>query len=254
MQPLSLLLAPFPSPWLLNPPKFLFCLLDKLLRRVKLVISYLLVALLQNCKRINVASSKLPADERRAVTVDTVVELAAEQNPSDITTGAIAKRMGLTQGALFRHFPNKDAILQAVMEWVAEHLLSRIDRAANEAGPSPLAALEAVYRTHIDFVASHPGVPRILFGELQRPDESATRRMVRTLIQRYGERVRGLLDAGKEAGEVDPTVDTAAAALLFIGTIQGLVMQSLIAGNVEHLRTEAPRVFALYLRGIRRTA
>ena len=44
----------------------------------------------------------LPAEERRAVTVGAVVALAAEQNPNDITTAAIAKRMGLTQGALDR--------------------------------------------------------------------------------------------------------------------------------------------------------
>lgn len=74
-------------------------------------------------------SKHLPAEERRAVTVKTVIELAAEQNPSVITTAAIAKRMGLTQGALFRHFPNKDAILKSVMEWVAERLLSRVDKA-----------------------------------------------------------------------------------------------------------------------------
>ncbi len=57
----------------------------------------------------------LPADERRAATIEAVIHLAAEQNPSDITTTAIAQRMGLTQGALFRHFPSKDAIVEAVM-------------------------------------------------------------------------------------------------------------------------------------------
>ena len=72
-------------------------------------------------------SRHLPADERRAATVEAVVDLAAEQNPSDITTTAIAQRMGLTQGALFRHFPTKDAILQAVMSWVTERLLARVD-------------------------------------------------------------------------------------------------------------------------------
>lgn len=56
----------------------------------------------------------LPADERRAVTVEAVIELAAEQNPNDITTSAIAKRIGLTQGALFRHFPSKDAWLTTI--------------------------------------------------------------------------------------------------------------------------------------------
>lgn len=60
--------------------------------------------------------SPCSADERRAATVEAVVQLAATQNPSDITTSAIASHMHLTQGALFRHFPSKDAILQAVME------------------------------------------------------------------------------------------------------------------------------------------
>jgi TetR/AcrR family transcriptional regulator len=59
----------------------------------------------------------LPADERRAVTVEAVVELAKSQNPGDITTAAIAKHMNLTQGALFRHFPSKEAIWMAVMEY-----------------------------------------------------------------------------------------------------------------------------------------
>ena len=104
----------------------------------------------------------LPAEERREVTVETVIDLAAEQNPADITTGAIAKRMGVTQGALFRHFPSKDAILHAVMEWVSERLLSRIDKAIGTAA-SPLAALEAAFMAHIDFISDHPGVPRMLW-------------------------------------------------------------------------------------------
>ncbi|MFZ4802284.1 MAG: TetR/AcrR family transcriptional regulator, partial [Chlorobium sp.] len=58
----------------------------------------------------------LPAEQRRAVTVEAVIELAAEKNPASITTAEIAGRMQLTQGALFRHFPTKDALWQSVME------------------------------------------------------------------------------------------------------------------------------------------
>lgn len=191
----------------------------------------------------------LPAGERRAITVETVVELAAEQNPSDITTAAIAKRMGLTQGALFRHFPNKDAILRAVMEWVAERLLSRVDKAIGSVD-SPGAALEAMFMAHAGFVVEHPGVPRMLFGELQHAGETAPKRMVQTLIGRYGERVRKLIEAGKATGEFDPMLDTEAAVSLFVGTIQGLVMQSLLAGDVQRISRDASRVFAIYRRGI----
>ncbi len=60
---------------------------------------------------MNTHPKHLPADERRAVTVESVVALAGSQNPSEITTAAIAKHMNLTQGALFRHFPNKGSHL-----------------------------------------------------------------------------------------------------------------------------------------------
>jgi len=192
----------------------------------------------------------LPADERRAVTVATVIELAGELNPGDITTAAIAKRMHVTQGALFRHFANKEAIWSSVMEWVADHLLSGMEHAA-ESASSPLGALEAMFMTHIEFVVSHPGVPRILFGELQRPEDSPAKRMTQTLIRRYSERLQRLIEQGKAQGELDAALDKSAAAMLFIGTVQGLVMQSLLAGDVVQMRRAAPRAFAIYSRGIR---
>lgn len=180
-----------------------------------------------------------------------LLTLAAEHNPTDITTSALAKRMGLTQGALFRHFPSKGAILKAVMEWVAERLLARVDKAAQTAS-SPLDALEAVFMTHIEFVVEHPGVPRMLIGELQRSEDTATKRMVRTMIRGYRERLIRLMEGGKRQGQIDPELDTSAASTLFIGTIQGLVLQSLISGNVERIRREAPGAFAIYRRGIGR--
>lgn len=192
----------------------------------------------------------LSADERRAATVDAVVELAAEQNPSEITTTAIAKHMGVTQGALFKHFPTKDAILQAVMEFVANRLLTRVDNAATTA-PTPAAAIEAIFMAHIEFVVENPGVPRMMFGELQHAKLTAPKRMAQTLIRRYGERLQNIIEEGKAAGELSASLDSDAAAILFIGTIQGLVMQSMLAGDVELIRKDAPRVFAIFLRGIR---
>ena len=191
----------------------------------------------------------LPAVQRRAVTVEAVVALAATRNPNEITTAAIARHMQLTQGALFRHFPSKEAIWEAVMHWVTERLLARMDEAARGVD-SPLAAMEAMFMSHVEFVIEHPGVPRMMFGELQRTDASAAKRMVQTLMRRYRERLRRLLASGKSGGEISAALDEEAAATLFIGTIQGLVMQSLMAGDVARMRQDAPRVFAIYRRGI----
>ncbi|NTV13435.1 MAG: TetR/AcrR family transcriptional regulator [Desulfobulbaceae bacterium] len=194
----------------------------------------------------------LPADQRRAVTVAAVLELAAEQNPSEITTAAIAQRMNLTQGALFRHFSGKEAIWQAVMEWVSEELLVRLGEAAQGAA-SPLAALEAIFLAHLEFVGRFPGAPRIIFGELQRAGDTPAQQTVRRLLGCYAELLSGVIAEGQGRGELAREVDVVAAATLFIGTIQGLVMQALLTGDIPRMRGEAPGVFALYRRGITRS-
>ena len=168
----------------------------------------------------------LPADERRTVTVEAVVALAAQQNPTDITTAAIAQHMGLTQGAIFRHFPSKESIVQSVLDWVSDKLMTRVDQAAL-AQQTPLAALEAVFTAHIGFISEHPGAPRMLLAELQKSGDTIPKRMVVTLIANYRGRIIGLLEKGKACGEVSADLDLDAASTLYIGMIQGLVMQQL---------------------------
>jgi len=198
---------------------------------------------------MEIPAKYLSADERRAATVEAVVELAASGNPGDITTTAIARHMGVTQGALFKHFPNKEAILEAVMQWVASKLLTRIDRAI-AAAPTPWAALEAVFMTHVQFAVQHPGVPRMLFGELQRSENSAPKRLAQTLIRQYAERLHTLVQQAQTQGSVAADIDVQATALLFIGSVQGLVMQALLAGDVRQMKQQAPTVYALFARAL----
>lgn len=194
-------------------------------------------------------SKHLPADERRAVTVEAVVELAGSVNPSEITLAAIAKHMNVTQGALFRHFPSKDAIWQAVMEWMAERLLSRIDRAARGI-ESPLESLRAMFMSHVEFVIEHPGVPRMMFGELQRKERTPAKRMAQQLMRGYGERLQFLIVQGKSQGDIAPQIDAATAATLLIGMVQGLVIQAMLNGDLKSVRAQAPSAFAIYRRGL----
>ena len=191
----------------------------------------------------------LSADERRLLTVESVIALAGSQNPNDITTSAIAGHMNLTQGALFRHFASKAAIWQAVMEWVAERLLARVDSSA-QGIESPMDAMEAMFMSHVEFVAEHPGVPRMMFGELQRSESTPAKRVVQDLLKSYSKRLHLQLENGKANGELSPSLDIEAAAILFIGTVQGLVMQSLLAGDTGCMRDNAARIFVIYKRGI----
>ncbi|MCK2148807.1 TetR/AcrR family transcriptional regulator [Marinobacter alexandrii] len=191
----------------------------------------------------------LTAEERRELTVDTVIDLSAQDDPANITTGSIAKHMRVTQGALFRHFPSKDAIWEAVISRVGERVMQRLDAAAAKAD-GPLAGLEAMFHAHIAFIVEHPGVPRLMIGQLQHARPTPARRMVRSLLFLYRERIERLLIEAQEAGLLRRELNVEAAATQFIGTIQGLVMQSLMIGNMNHVAQQAQGAFDLYCHGI----
>lgn len=188
------------------------------------------------------------AEERREEAVEAVIELASEHSPEGITTQAIASRIGVTHGALFRHFPDKAAIWRTVFDWLGVRL-GRVADAAMASGGTPLEVLERLFHAQVAFVADHPGVPRILFHELQRPAGSPLQLLARNIVGSYRERVKALVRRAKEVGELPGALDEEAAAVLFVGTVQGLVVQSTLFAGALDLREAGRRIFPLLLNG-----
>lgn len=194
-------------------------------------------------------------DVRQASLISAALLLAAQRNPADITTADLAEAVGITQGAVFRHFSSKEAIWLAVLAWVSDNLMQQLHTAAQPRNGdsevlNPLTALQRVFLAHVDFVVAHPGVPRIVFQELQHARETALKLAVRALMQKHRALVTGLLQSANAQNLLAPGTDLSSAAVLFLGSVQGLVMQSLLSGQVQAIAAQAPGVFAIYLRGI----
>lgn len=197
------------------------------------------------------STPKLRTEVRQASLVQAAVALAAQRSPAEITTADLAQAVGITQGAVFRHFPSKEAVWLAALDWATETLLAELHTSAAGA-QHPLAALQAVFRAHVDFVVRHPGIPRLIFQELQHTADTPLKSRVRALMQRYRALVVGLLQQAHAQGQLDADVDLEAATVLFIGSVQGLVMQSLVSGHVAGMAALAPRVFRHFLFGLAR--
>jgi AcrR family transcriptional regulator len=202
---------------------------------------------------LTVRRSRQATDSRQAGLVMAALHLAAQRSPADITTADLAHAVGITQGAVFRHFANKEAIWLAVLDWTKDTLTAKLEGAAtgtDENPLSPLHALQAIFAAHVDFVMEHPGVPRVIFQELQHADDTPLKARVRNLMQQYRMLVMGLLQRAQAQNLLVPGTDLQAAAVLFLGAVQGLVLQALFSGQVQTMAAQAPGVFAIYLRGI----
>ncbi|MBP8149316.1 hypothetical protein B9Z47_01215 [Limnohabitans sp. 2KL-1] len=195
---------------------------------------------------------KQKTEDRQAALMAAALQLAAQKSPAQITTGELAVAVGITQGAVFKHFESKEAIWLTVMQWVHAELMMRLQAAAQahlDQGEA-LGAMRAVFMAHVQFVQAQPGVPRLVFQELQHPQPSPLKASVQQLMVNYRQLVHGLLLKAKANQQLAQTVDLSAATVLFVGAIQGLVMQALMAGHLSDVGAQAAAVYDIYEQGL----
>jgi len=190
--------------------------------------------------------TKQRTQDRQIGLVQAALELAAQKSPAEITTAELAQAVGITQGAVFKHFQSKQAIWVAVMEAVQQDLMTRLQTevTAHIAAGGALTALKAVFTAHIDFVL------RLIFQELQHAKPTALKDRAQALMLAYRQLVVGLLDQARTQEHISPHIDTHAASALFMGAIQGLVMQSMMAGTLAGMKTQALKVYDIYAKGL----
>lgn len=194
---------------------------------------------------------RMSSEDRQSEIIRVAVELAEEKDVGSVTTQDMADAMKLTQGAIFRHFASKDEIWLAVMHWIRDSLMKVLGKAAADA-TDPLDAIQRMFVAHVAFVSKHPAIPRIIFSELQHKKDGKMRHLIQELMSGYESRIAGLMDAAKEQSLADASLDSKSAAVLYIGMIQGLVMQVSIFGGKRSLMHEAEKIFPIFLQGIKK--
>jgi AcrR family transcriptional regulator len=193
--------------------------------------------------------TRLSGEARRELIVQSALELAAKRGIDRVTTQDMAEAMGLTQGAIFRHFATKDDIWLAVVDWIRGQVAQNVGRIADD---DSLAALEKLFLAQTGFIAKYPAIPRLMFTDLIHSDNTAIKQTIQGIVTGFEEKVAGLLRQAKERGAVAPDLDEYGAATLFLGMIQGLAVQAAMFGAKRAIAGQAKKVFPLYLNGILR--
>lgn len=187
-------------------------------------------------------------EERRAQIVSVTLGLLATTPLSEISTRQIARRLKLSQPALFRHFRSRDALLLAVVaqaRGLMEAELLGVLRASSDS-PALILALGAAIARQAEAM---PGLPRLLFAEAAGT-AGALRSALLALTAAPRAMFAELLRQGQREGRFDPEADSEQAARAFLAAIQGAALQSLLHAPTT-LAAEVQGHFELLLRGLR---
>lgn len=139
-------------------------------------------------------------------------------------------------------------LLNATVDWVSNHLLHQIDRITGKSS-SPLSSLEQIFMMNISLASNYPSLPRIILSSIKKNKNTLTGSLTKKLIHNYKARLYRLFAKAIENNELPSHLDVNTATTIFIGTIQGLIIQSLILNDPELLSREASNAFEHTITG-----
>ena len=141
-----------------------------------------------------------------------------------ITTSALAKEVGVSEAALYRHFPSKAKMFEGLIEFIEEALFTRISIILTDE-PSALNRCNRILTLLLGFCERNPGLTRILTGDALAGETERLRLRMIQLFERLETQVKQVLrDAEiKEGKRTRMTVGT--TANLLMATAEGRITQ-----------------------------
>lgn len=189
---------------------------------------------------------------RRDEILDVILAMTAEQGVDRVTTRALADRLGVTEPALYRHFPGgKSEMWRALAMLVGERMQAAWRRALAQAGAEPLARVRALIRAQLRIIDEIPALPAILFSRTLHRDNAALRAGVGEVAGRFHARLEQLIDDGVVRGEFRGSLDADGAAWLLIAVVQGTAVRWSLSERGFDLEQEGCRMTDLALQGFR---
>ncbi|MEI8250217.1 MAG: TetR family transcriptional regulator [Synechococcus sp. ELA057] len=180
-------------------------------------------------------AAALPAAERRARAIQALLELACHCAPEQISTAAVAERMGISHAALFRHFPSRDALWAESVRWATGQLESELDAiAAVESSPS-LQRVRGLLRALVLFFAGYPGLLRMLLAELPRPGSHPASEEAKAFAARLRATLIRLLEQAEREGTLHSPLAPSSLAPLLLATCEGMMLQGLVHDTLAEL-------------------
>jgi AcrR family transcriptional regulator len=159
---------------------------------------------------------------RQKQIVSAARRLIVRYGSEHVTVRRMAKEIGVSEGAIYRHFKSKNDVLSFLINDIEDTLIGDIDK--NFRIPlKSLEMLQNIIADHMSSIEQRKGVSFQVIAEIISLGDKKLNKKIYAVIENYISRIKNILAEGVKEGAIRGDTDLDSAALLFFGMIQGLV-------------------------------
>jgi len=165
--------------------------------------------------------------ERREEILQVLARMLQEQAGEHVTTAELARAVGVSEAALYRHFPSKAKMFESLIEFIEESVFTRITRILAEESQYE-ARLQQVLTLILGFADKNPGMARLLQGGVLTGETERLRARITQFYERIETQLRQILREGEAAG--GPRLAVNETAQLLLAFVEGRIAQYVRSG------------------------
>ena len=141
-----------------------------------------------------------------------------------ITTANLAKEVGVSEAALYRHFPSKAKMFEGLIEFIEETIFSRIKKITTD-NPDALGRCENTMLLMLSFAERNPGMCRIMMGDALAGETDRLRQRIQQLFERLETQIKQFLREAELREGKRTQVNVSASANLLVAIVEGRIRQ-----------------------------
>jgi TetR/AcrR family transcriptional regulator len=161
---------------------------------------------------------------RRAQILQALAGMLESNHGQRITTAKLAEQVGVSEAALYRHFPSKARMFEGLIEFIEESLFSRINKIMDEEKEAATRC-QLILHLILGFAEKNPGITRLLNGDALLGEQERLRDRIAKLFERLESQLKQILRERKLREGKSLDVDEAILANMLICFVDGKINQ-----------------------------
>ncbi len=174
---------------------------------------------------------------RRDHILQVLAQMLQENPGGRVTTATLANKVGVSEAALYRHFPSKARMFEGLIDFINTTLFSRINRIISEES-ADLSQCEKILFLTLTFAEKNPGITRVLNGDALSGEPERLRAQVSQIFERLETQLKQLVREAEIKEGLRSRQTVTATANLLLAFIEGKISQY-VRTDFKRLPTEA---------------
>jgi AcrR family transcriptional regulator len=178
-----------------------------------------------------------------------VLEIISNEELNGLSTRKLAEYVGISEGAIFKHFKSKKEIMYGIMDDVKTDLQDKLRKIALSAKPAKEKLFEFI-EYHITYLQERKGITILLFSEAAHMNDIRMKLQLNEILTEQKMLIGKIIHDGQEEGIWDKELKEDSVAMLYLGIPLSFNVESVLNNNGVDVKDFIERMFCIFSKAL----